>query len=607
MRLALCLPVVLLCSWSTPPTWVVQSRALNGERFAIAEAAGPSVLADTVQVPPPTGSMERDRANLVAAFDRAEPGDTIQFAAGLYRTGPVIRVATRGLTLLGHPNGTVLRGCDPEEYEANERRLIAAEGRPSREVVARCGIFELSGGHVSVRRLAFENARLGLLLGCCHLEPRFEKTPGGYVIEGNTFRNSLNGIRPWTTEPSVIRGNTFVNTFHAISGVGSHLHVLDNTISVPDPSLVAGVGHPSFAISLGPLPGPAADALGLEENGEGVVIAGNRIAGHPDGIFISVYPGSSFKGNVIQNNSIVVTRVPIPAGGARSYIVDVTEDTDRTVVGVPIGLYVRSFSGAAAPDLPDGSFDDNLIAENRIVGAEGVGLVLQRGRGNRIVGNVLRDVSRREPFPGNTVASGSELWGEDNGSGIWVSPGSDHNQILGNVFERVAGPAVVVRGDRNLVLLSPVDSVLDMGEGNRVAKRSGAGEPAAPAALRDSVLALTRGLAEAWIRLDADAYLGQFSEDLVFYFEGRAVTRTQFEDAVRRSLAALRESTFDIMDPEVEPLGDDAAVVSFALRERMVSRQDAVTDLRAVLTLVWERRDGRWLVVRAHESLTRQD
>lgn len=73
------------------------------------------------------------------------------------------------------------------------------------------------------------------------------------------------------------------------------------------------------------------------------------------------------------------------------------------------------------------SFHDNLIAGNRILGAEGVALVLQRGSGNRIVGNVIQDVSRREPFPGNTVASGSELRREENGSGIWVSPGSEKN------------------------------------------------------------------------------------------------------------------------------------------------------------------------------------
>jgi parallel beta-helix repeat protein len=407
---------------------------------------------DTLFVAAPTGEREADRASILAALEDARDGNVLRFATGTYLVGEVIRIATPGLTLLGHQEGTVLRGCELDEYRAAEREIVEAEGGFAREAISRCGTFELTGGGVTVRGLTFEQTRAGLMLGCCHMEPRFEVTSGGYLIEDNVFRNSLNGIRPWITEPSVIRGNRFINTFHAISGVGSHLHVLDNDISVPDPSAVPGVGHPSFAIALGPLPGPAAAALGLEENGQGIVIAGNRIEGHPDGIYVPVYPGSSFRNNEIRGNTIRVARVPIPPDGARSYIVDVTAPSDSTIVGIPIALYARS--GVAGPEddeVEAGWFEDNRIEGNRIIGAEGVGIALQRGRGNRIADNDIRGIGFREPFPGNTVLSSSELWREANGSGIWFSPGSDGNEIVGNSFEGIAGDAVVLEGNGNRV------------------------------------------------------------------------------------------------------------------------------------------------------------
>ena len=121
----------------------------------------------------------------------------------------------------------------------------------------------------------------------------------------------------------MIRGNRFVNTFHAVSGAGSNLHVLDNDISAPEPGQVPGTGHPSFAIALGPITPDAAESIGLDANGEGNVIAGNRIDGHPDGIFIGALPGTRFRNNEIRDNTIRVARVPIPPSGVRSFIVNV--------------------------------------------------------------------------------------------------------------------------------------------------------------------------------------------------------------------------------------------------------------------------------------------
>lgn len=127
----------------------------------------------------------------------------------------------------------------------------------------------------------------------------------------------------------------------------------------------------------------------------------------------------------------------------------------------------------------------------------------------------------------------------------------------------------------------------------------------APTALADTLLALTHDLVASWTRLEPDDYLDRFSDDLAFYFEGAAVPRSKFEAVVRETMASLRESTFEVLDPDVVMLGDSAGVVSFCLREVMVDRGGAVAEVEGALTLVYQRRDGDWVVVRAHESLTR--
>ena len=126
----------------------------------------------------------------------------------------------------------------------------------------------------------------------------------------------------------------------------------------------------------------------------------------------------------------------------------------------------------------------------------------------------------------------------------------------------------------------------------------------APASPADSVRALTSELAAAWEALDADRYLGWFASDLVFYFEGARVERPELESIIRATTAGLQSSTFEISDPRVQVLGPDAAAISFGLRELMVDTAGVTTDLRAALTLVWERRPEGWRVVLAHESFS---
>jgi parallel beta-helix repeat protein len=415
----------------------------GNERLVLAGAP------EVVHVAAPTGERAADRASILAALARIRPGGTVQFAPGMYLVGALIRVDVPRITLLGHADGTTLRGCDPAEYLEQAVVLFTCAG------------FELSAGHQTVRNLTFEYTSHGLFVGCCWFDspddaesgdgrqPRLAQ-PGGHVIEGNTFRFASNPIRVIgaSAEPILIRGNRFVNNYHVFSVMGGAVHFLDNDVTVPEPGLVPIAGHPGgavgimpFGLMLPPLNRSADEDTSCSHN----VIAGNRIEGHPDAIDIGAYAGSSCRHNTIRDNTLIVR--PTSRGA------------DTPIVGVP--LAIRSTEG--------GLIENNHIEGNRIAGAEGLGIEVFRAARNRISNNLITGISRRDPFPGSAYWRDASAWREGNGSGIWLSPGSDENEIIGNVFSDVASAAVVLEGDRNVVeLRSEGDAVRDLGNGNRV-------------------------------------------------------------------------------------------------------------------------------------------
>jgi hypothetical protein len=418
-----------------------------------------AVSADTVLVAPPVGERALDRASILSALDQVRPGGTILFAPGTYLVGEMIPIETPRITMQGDPEGTTLRACEPDEYHALEQDLAGAiEEMEFWAIVSRCGMFNLTGGHVAIRGFTFEYTRLGILLGCCHREQVLRPTDGGYRIEENTFRNVGNGIRAMldSTIPSVIRDNRFINVFHALSAPqASHIHFLDNDMAVPEPSRVPAMGYPSFAIAINAL-----TERGICEHN---LVARNRIEGHPTGIRIGAGPGGICRDNVIRNNTIIASRVQLPTAPIYDDEPIVTNNADQTFFGVPVEL--RTW-----PDRTGqlGVLENNLIEGNRVVGAHGVAILVSRGSRGRVVNNEIVGVATLDPFPGNFLGPRPD-WPEANGSGIWISAGSEENEIAGNTFVNVAAHSVVVAGDRNVVeLRGAEDSIRDLGNGNQV-------------------------------------------------------------------------------------------------------------------------------------------
>lgn len=431
---------------------------------------GGAATADTVHVAPPTGETDSDRANVQAAFDAVQPGGTVLFAAGTYLLGAGARLTVPDVTVLGHPSGTVLRGCDPEAF--------AVDTSESLPLVFGCTGLYVQAERQTIRGLTFEYTWHGIVVGpfpaseeeAVALGERGESPPdypaGGQRIEGNTFRGTPNGLRVLGVgnELSLVRDNDFIDVFHAIGISGAPLHFLDNRVTVAVPGGVPFSKHTGSAIIVSP----------GQTDCAGHVVAGNRIDGYPDPIYVRVRRGETCRGVEIRDNTIHAARVGLPEawpGYTRT-------DVDSTMVGTPITLMNRGEPTPGVPEVDtEGVLEEILVQGNQIVGAEGLGILIQGASRSRIAGNTIVEIQRRDPFPGITWDGFEPRWEAAIGSAIWVSPGSDHNEIAGNTFEEVASAAVFLEGDDNRVeLRSADDSVRDLGNGNEVTASDGAGE-----------------------------------------------------------------------------------------------------------------------------------
>lgn len=123
------------------------------------------------------------------------------------------------------------------------------------------------------------------------------------------------------------------------------------------------------------------------------------------------------------------------------------------------------------------------------------------------------------------------------------------------------------------------------------------------AALSDTIRSLAEEIDAGWKNLEPEPYLQHYSDDVQFYYQGSRLGRTDFEKVVRQEMPAIEEWSTEITDERVEVLGPDAGVASIRYEGQWTDTAGETRDIAAAVTLVFERRDGAWTVVQAHESL----
>jgi len=404
-----------------------------------AVAADGSAEDGVVQVAPPTGDRAKDQASVRAALDSVAPDGTVRFGPGTYVIGsPGIVVATSGVTLIGHSEGTTLQGSTSAEMADIEEEEFF---RQSAGLV-------LTGARQTVRGLTFEHFSIALWI----LAPRGKpdappgaNVEGGHLIEGNTFRNSVSVQTHVNADAAVVfRKNRFRNTYHAIAIMGRNVHFLENDVAAPQPERVP-FGWPSLAIGLRPEPGVPCNGNRIE---------GNTIDGHTDGVVLGVLPpdgpGEVCEGNTIRNNTIrmrplVHSKDAGPLAGTPAIGVPIRLINLQTAVGTGAMTFpMPTPPGGWPPEFAKAAVRNNVVEGNQIEGAKGVGIELVFASGNRVANNKVGAVTPLTEAEYEVINSGRTFgigpgfwlklggWPAANGTGIWVSTGSEGNTVEGN-------------------------------------------------------------------------------------------------------------------------------------------------------------------------------
>jgi len=360
-----------------------------------------SASAKTIQVAPPAGDPAVDLVSIDTALSLAGPGDVIQFDQGTYVIGrpwPGTEVQIERLTLVGHPDGTTLRGGPVIDYSNPQAFAFRAPKQ-------------------TVRRLRFESFAWALELG------DYPALYGGYVVEDCVFETMVGGFSALTGgELTVVRNNAFINCAIGFWAMGSDARFSANVFTVPNPSSIPLEHRAWLAAGV-----YATDYLHPCEN---LRFEDNSVIGLPDGFPVYCFPGAVCRNIVIADNTCTSMTRRDPADVGSLVLIWALEPlvfenltiSGNTLQGSDGWLGVLSNGGAGIKvlnntfrDLPNGvgvvldlgsdgsavqgntfenvNYEEVVVLsnDNLVVTESPDDEVLNLGKGNRVVGRTLRD------------------------------------------------------------------------------------------------------------------------------------------------------------------------------------------------------------------------
>jgi hypothetical protein len=167
-------------------------------------------------------------------------------------------------------------------------------GGDSETDVDALGVLHLFEGGCTIRGLTIEDSFWGILLGWHYgfdWDERRPRKEGGFLVEGNVFRNSQNGVRGSSagTLPILIRDNVFENVHFGVSTLGSGWVIEGNHFLMPDAQRAQGHGD-AVRMSAEHVAGDCSDNAVLD----------NLVQGHESGVAIYTDGQRKGTGNVIR-------------------------------------------------------------------------------------------------------------------------------------------------------------------------------------------------------------------------------------------------------------------------------------------------------------------
>jgi hypothetical protein len=99
---------------------------------------------------------------------------------------------------------------------------------------------------------------------------------------------------------------------------------------------------------------------------------------------------------------------------------------------------------------------------------------------------------------------------------------------------------------------------------------------------------------------DAAAAVALLAPEFYMYTDGVRTGYDSVAASIRRSFPAVRYLDPGFQDVRVHPLSENSALSSFRFRDSLVTGDGVSQRFTGATTLLWERRDGRWLMTYGH-------
>ena len=126
--------------------------------------------------------------------------------------------------------------------------------------------------------------------------------------------------------------------------------------------------------------------------------------------------------------------------------------------------------------------------------------------------------------------------------------------------------------------------------------------PESELALQDTILALAEEYNAAWGSLDVGRIVQYHGAGFEYYWFDQRISADFAETLGEIWLAETQAYSIEMVEPDVEILGADAAVISFRFNDRQLYDSGDVVTTQGALGYIFERRDSGWEIVRIHHS-----
>lgn len=123
--------------------------------------------------------------------------------------------------------------------------------------------------------------------------------------------------------------------------------------------------------------------------------------------------------------------------------------------------------------------------------------------------------------------------------------------------------------------------------------------------IRKQIMDVTQAYNLAWETLDMESVAQYHSDDFHYYWRGQLSvgTNAEFLEAYPEIMATTKEWKMTVLNPTVQVLGKDAAIVAFSVDTHLIATDGSVFDYGSgALSYVWNRINDEWKLAHIHES-----